>query len=184
MFITFPAESESDALLKEMMLYIAQKCEGHSKFGVTKLNKTLFFSDFFSFRRTGKPITGAAYMRLGNGPVARRFLPNKDELVEARRAAVKIVDFGDGWIQHRLIAIDEPNMDAFSHESLRIIDTVIHALKDKSADQVSQLSHQLPAWKIAEDKEEIPYEAAFLLSLEPTEVDEARALELAEKHNW
>ena len=184
MAIQLPPEAESDALLKELMLHIAQKCESHSKFGATKLNKILFFADFLAFRKTGKPITGTAYMRLENGPVARRLVPNRNNLVDARRAAVKEVDFGDGWKQQRLIAIESANTELFSKHHLQILDAVINALKDRNADQVSELSHKVPAWQIAEDKEEIPYEAAFLMSLRPSEVDETRALELAEKHGW
>jgi hypothetical protein len=44
--------------LRELVLYISERCERDVYFGKTKLNKVLVFADFSSFARTGRPITG------------------------------------------------------------------------------------------------------------------------------
>src|ERR1035437_6112774 len=57
--------------LRELMLYIAQRCADAPKFGAIKLNKILFWSDFTAFTRTGDSITGEAYHKQPFGPVPR-----------------------------------------------------------------------------------------------------------------
>ena len=70
---SFP-EMDPDRRLAELILYIAEKCEHDPGFGAVKLNKILAFADFSSYFETGKPITGAEYMRLPQGPAPRRLL--------------------------------------------------------------------------------------------------------------
>ncbi len=50
--------------LTELDVYVAQGLEADRAGGATKLNKILFFADFAHVRRTGGPITGAAYQKL------------------------------------------------------------------------------------------------------------------------
>lgn len=69
---TFTAD---DAKLKNMILFFAKESQGDPKFGATKLNKQLFYSDFLSFGRTGKPISGHPYFRLPMGPAPKQLLP-------------------------------------------------------------------------------------------------------------
>src|SRR3989337_1094906 len=54
---------------RELIIYVANKCEGDIYFGATKLNKILFYSDFVAYYLHGKPITGAEYKALEWGPV-------------------------------------------------------------------------------------------------------------------
>ena len=59
MFIPF-----NEQKFKELVIYIAGRCESDPYFGAVKLNKLLFFSDFFAYAKLGNPITGAEYMKL------------------------------------------------------------------------------------------------------------------------
>ena len=54
--------------LKELILYVAGRLAGDRFGGATKLNKVLYFSDFAHVRMHGRPITGAEYQKLENGP--------------------------------------------------------------------------------------------------------------------
>ena len=69
-----------DEKFKELVLYIARKSECDPRFGATKLNKLLFFSDFLAFKRLGSPITGQTYFKLDHGPAPRRMLPLKERM--------------------------------------------------------------------------------------------------------
>jgi hypothetical protein len=40
---------------KELVLYLAEKCETDPSFGVTKLNKLLYYCDFVAYSELGKP---------------------------------------------------------------------------------------------------------------------------------
>lgn len=61
----------SEEKLRELVLYIADRCSKDRHFGRVKLNKVLWFADASSYAFTGKPVTGATYIRLNNGPVPK-----------------------------------------------------------------------------------------------------------------
>ncbi|GAA5126793.1 SocA family protein [Luteolibacter yonseiensis] len=174
-------EAQADNRLAEMILFIAQKCNGDPKFGATKLNKILFFADFFSFVKRGKPIVGCDFMRLGKGPAPRHMKPVRDSLVSAGRAVVQERQLVSGHTQHKVLALKEPDLSEFSGEDINFMLEIICALKPFSAEEVSELSHSHPAWEIAEDKESIPLEAAFIMSMDHEESDIATALGLHKK---
>jgi hypothetical protein len=71
---------ENPKKLKELILYISQKCASDPNFGAIKLNKILYFSDFASFAHYGEPITGAEYQKLEQGPAPRRMVPVRNEM--------------------------------------------------------------------------------------------------------
>ena len=73
----FP-EMRPDERLRELILYIALKCESDARFNATRLNKILFYADFVSFANTGKPVTGAAYKAIDRGPVPSRRVARAD----------------------------------------------------------------------------------------------------------
>lgn len=161
-------DEPTDRRLAELMLFVAKRCEDDPKFGATKLNKILFFSDFISMRRQGKPIAGSPFMRLPKGPAPRRMLPVRERLIEEKRAVLRNVRLVSGNTQHRLTPLDDPDLSLFTSDDIDIVTEIIGALWNKTAEQVSDLSHELPAWELADDKEEIPFAAAFIASIQPT----------------
>lgn len=87
--------------------------------------------------------------------------------------------------QHRIAPLRSPDLEKFTSEQISIIDEVIEILKDKDADEVSELSHNFIGWKIVKDYEEIPYEAVFLCdpqNIQVTQKDKEIALKLAKKY--
>jgi hypothetical protein len=157
------ARPDSDIRLKELMLYVAGKCDTHMRFGATKLNKILFYADFLAYARLGKPITGAVYQRLPHGPAPRRLVPIKHEMIRDG-AAVERQKVAFRKIQKRLVPLREADLGIFSAHEIAIVDEVIEALCDQTAEEVSELSHQLPGWQHADNKEMIPYYTALLES--------------------
>ena len=57
-----------EAKFTEMLLYVADKLGDDRAGGATKLNKILYFAEFAHVRRHGRPISGADYFRLDQGP--------------------------------------------------------------------------------------------------------------------
>ena len=145
------------------MLYVADRCEHHPKFGATKLNKILFYADFIAYIRLGQSVTGAEYQRLPHGPGPRRLVPVRSALLEAGDTVVRRKSC-HAKIQDRLVPLREANLDLFSAREISIVDEVIDALQNRSAQEVSDLSHQLLAWQLADSGETIPYYAALLES--------------------
>jgi hypothetical protein len=179
--ISFP-ERHPDKRLGELMLYIAKKSQFDQNFGGTKLNKILFYADFVSYGRSGKPITGAEYIKQEFGPTPKRLLPVRKQLESKKEAAVQRIDFL-GKEQQRLVALRDPDLSLFSGEEIALVDQVIEYLKGKSAKEMSELSHNR-AWRVAKMNGSIPYEAAFISDENPNERDVERGRELVEQHGW
>jgi hypothetical protein len=169
---------------KELMLYAAEQSAGDDYFGAVKLNKILFFSDFLCYGLMGTPVTGATYQRQANGPVPR----------ELKWIAKDIVESGDGLFtkrpffnhtQIRLVPHRPANTNHFTVEEKDMIDNVIRNLAPRTAGEASLLSHERSfAWQVAEEGEEIPYNAVFISARKATSADVARGLELARKLGW
>jgi len=174
-------QSGGEEKLRELILYIADQCLEDRYFGATKLNKILYFADFESFRRYGKPITGVEYQRLPEGPAPVRLLPIRQQMEQEGDAVLKEV-VTMGGIQKRLIALRKPNLDMFSAQEIDIIRQVIFELWNKTAKQTSKLTHGL-SWRIYNDYDLMPYES-ILLDDEITQDDVERAKELSDKHGW
>ncbi len=147
---------------EELILYISQKCANDTKFGATKLNKILFFSDFLYYATNSRSITGQEYQRLPNGPAPRRLVPVRKRMVNERSLALFRVPLADGKHQDRTAALRSPNLGKFKADEIAMVDTVITALADKNADQVSNLSHKFVSWIAARNGETIPYQTIFV----------------------
>lgn len=178
-------EIEFDAdKFKELLLYVANKSIDDPAFGATKLNKILFFSDFLAYGQFGKPITGAMYQRLEHGPAPRELLPVQEELQRAGDA-ILVERKHFNYPQKRLFPLREADLSSFSAKEVGLVDHVIDLLRRYGASEVSVLSHVVSlGWRVAEDREEIPYEAVFLSSEPPTPTDIRRGQELARQHGW
>lgn len=169
--------------LKEIILYVAEKSQGDERFGATKLNKILYYSDFMAYGLFGKSLTGALYQRIPRGPAPKALVPVRDELVQAGDAHIE----ERAWFnrtQKRLIALRSADLTRFRAEEIKLVDQIIYYFRSANASQVSELSHVEMGWKLAEDKETIPYETAFL-SNEPLAHEEIKRFqELAADHGW
>jgi len=159
----------------ELVLYVSRKSEDDPRFGSTKLNKILFYADFIHYGKTGRSITGAEYQRLEWGPAPRRLLPIQRELEEGDALAIQKVEY-HGRYQKRTVALREPDLSSFSGEEIATVDGVIDDLWGANASDVSDLSHRLPSWQIAEENETIPYVSVFVSDrqLSQAEKDHAR----------
>jgi hypothetical protein len=169
---------ENEARYRELVLYVCQKCATDPKFGATKLNKILYFSDFLAYATLGEPITGFEYQRLVNGPAPRRMLPMREEMEKRRDLGFQIVPLRGGRTQHRAINLRAPDLGVFTAAQIALVDRVIEELWDLDAEAVSELSHRMMGWKLADLGETIPYETVFISSEPLTEADVQRAREL------
>jgi hypothetical protein len=145
----------------ELLVYLAQRLQADRASGATKLNKLLFFADFAHVRRTGVPITGAEYRKLPQGPAPRRLRPVRDALVANGEATISREEFlGNGL--HRLIPLRAADTSVFSTVELETIEKVLADLEGLNARQVSVLSHEEAGWRLVDEGDVIPYEAALL----------------------
>lgn len=175
--LTFGSENvESKERLRELMLFISDRCENDPTFGAIKLNKILFFSDFFSFAEHSRAITGVPYRKYMQGPVPTVLKRLRDKMEQSGEIAIRKKKYLGG-IQHRVVPLREPDLDKFNAHDIVMVEQVIEAFWGRSATEVSKLSHDR-AWRNASEGEAIPYEAAFVSDEPLTERDEAIAEEM------
>ena len=145
----------------ELILYVAERSVIDPNFGVTKMAKALWLSDFRAYSQLGRPITGATYVKRDFGPAASQFVPVFEEL-EENGIAVKAPQVVANYDSKRITALRKADVTIFDPQERAIIDNVIMYLATMSAVSVSNLSHETRGYQLAEQNEEIPYGAALL----------------------
>ncbi len=151
---------------RELALFIADKSRNDDWFGAVKLNKILYYCDFKAFAWLEKPITDATYIRLREGPAPRELLPERHVWEDGGYATIesrRIFTF----FQQRLVptSSDIGLGKSFNNEERRLVDYVLNWTRDMTGKEITELSHGEVGWAMADDKEVIPYETAFLVSL-------------------
>lgn len=170
-----------DTKLGELILYVADKSLGDARFGKTKLNKMLFWSDFMAYQRTGSSITGAVYQHLPQGPCPHQLVPVLNGL-RASGAAIVRGEATFAGTQQRVVATRDADLNSFSGAEIAIVDSVIEGLRKLTNQQASELSHKTKAWLLTEEGQEIPYGAALLSSDQPSADDVAWLEEVTSGH--
>jgi uncharacterized phage-associated protein len=150
----------SEAKFKELVIYIANRCQYSPKSGDTKLNKILFYSDFIFYAKYGRPITGEEYTKHQYGPVSRRLLPVRNAMDGTDVHILKRQTMRGQ--QTRTIPRREADVSIFDSIEIEIIDHVIDALMAHDSESVSELSHTFRGWQMTPTGETIPYESVFL----------------------
>ena len=171
---------QNDQKFKELVLYISQRCASDPTFGAVKLNKILYFSDFFSYAKSGQAITGFEYQKLPNGPAPRRLLPVRQQMVAEGILGIQEVPLRNGRTQKRTVNLRKPNLAVLSGEEVALVDYVIESFREVNAERVSDISHQMVGWQIMEVGEEIPYNTVFLSNEPLSEAEIQRGHQLAQ----
>lgn len=181
--LTFGSDNqESRERVRQLILFIAERCQADPNFGMTKLVKVLYRADFESFARYGESITGSQYKKFPYGPVSEAALDMRNKMREQGEVTVAKEGYSP-YLRDRVIPLQEADLGSFSGRDIALIDGVIQMFRGLTATDVSEFSHD-HAWKAAADYEMIPYEAALLSDHPPTEDDIARAHELSTKYGW
>ena len=148
--------------LRALVLYIIWKAGEQKDFGITKLYKTLWFSEARAYQALGRPITGETYVRQKFGPVPKHV---GDVLNELERDG-QIMIWSEPYFDFKVIrfrAFEPAGTDLFTPDELSLIDWwVKHIDEEHSAASISEKSHDY-GWKIAGMGEELPLRA-FLAS--------------------
>ncbi len=156
---------------RELLVYIATRSTDDPTFGSVKLNKVLYYSDFASYRLLGKPITGATYQKLREGPAPRELLECRSDLIASGTATIQLRPYFTRMQKTLVISPERvPDTEIFDPGELQLVDEVMDFFRGKTAREVSDLSHREPGWILATDRETIPYETAWLSS-DPIEQD-------------
>jgi hypothetical protein len=179
---TAPIQEREDKF-RELLLYMAYRSVDDPSFGATKLNRLLWVADFLSYGKLGQPITGVQYVKRQYGPAPRRLPAIRDDMVAKQELAVAVREV-HGLTQKRPVPLREPNLSCFTPQEVALIEFVIESLRRANATEVSEWSHGLCGWAIAEDDATIPYETVFLSDRKLTAYEAERGRQLALEREW
>lgn len=126
---------------KNVLLYFIEK--SHGVF-ITKMNKLLFYTDFLSYRTSGKGMTGLRYKAIQYGPVPVRWDRIYSFYDDIQQEIVQLSDDREGTI---LVSNLSPDMEDFSEEELEILESVYERFKNEASKKIPGTSHQEEAWK-------------------------------------
>jgi hypothetical protein len=157
---------------KALVHYICSRCEDNpARLGATKLNKILWYAETGHFLKTGKPLTGARYIKRQFGPVPAAIPAIVEELEAEGKLFVRDVPF-HAYDKKEYISLQEPEIDSFFTASdIGDIDRIIDAVCDAhTAKSISHKTHNEP-WHLAEIGEDLPLYTALARPGELTEID-------------
>jgi hypothetical protein len=178
--------SFNEAKFRELLLYVAARCEDHARYGVTRLNKILFLADFFVYYRTGQAITGARYIADTYGPVPEPMERVQRDMIKSQEIGIK-----RNGREKRVVALREPDLRAFTGTEIAYVNDAIDAFQSHIARDLSDLTHGFPGWLAAWRESQatgkavvIPYPSILIEAPELDPFEEARILETAERRGW
>jgi Protein of unknown function (DUF4065) len=173
--VTFDKEK-----FKRLVHYIVWKAGNRDGFGATKLNKVLWFADARTYVLTGKPITGATYIREKFGPVPREFLSTRRELEDEGK--IRVIEPRGEYEHTQFKSLGQPDTSFLTSEERQMVDYWLkHIDEDHTATSISEQTHDYP-WEIAKMGEVIPLYACFATRVrEPVGDELAWAKSVAER---
>ncbi len=143
-----------------MAKFFAQKLEPFK----TKMNKLLFYADFFHYSKTGYSITGMTYVAITHGPVPKNYGGIYDRLFDAGYVDIEEVEFDDYGGEKLLNHDGDPDMEIFSDTERQAIEAVEKKLGRLRTSNIVDISHDEAAWKQNIDKHgRISYDYSFTL---------------------
>ena len=154
-----------EARFRDLMLYLAHRCQDADYLGSTKLCKLLYYSDFTAFARTGSPITGRITFDSRLGPMPREFYRQRRRLIEAGLARMEMRAVFDRDRERLVPLVDaEYFVHRFCGPEREAVDRTLETLAGMITSEAAEYSHGEVGFLIAADGETIPYEAAYLVS--------------------
>lgn len=135
----------------QALAFIASRMQGRTLSSM-KAYKLLWLADRCHLRLNGRTITGDRYFALPKGMVptdAKHLLDGDLTLMETS------AEYFEEWIKkvgdHCYMTVKEPDLTEFSKSDIDVLELVISLYGNKTARELSELSHKYPEWKRYED---------------------------------
>jgi uncharacterized phage-associated protein len=154
--------------LREAILYFLERAN-NAHLGVTKLMKLLYFADFEHCEQHGRPITGARYVKLPQGPALDQY---DALLAEFEREGVfrRVAEPTGPYEQHRFLAERTPDLMILDASELETLDKVCAQWRRASLGAIVKASHDDLPWRATPNVgDEIDYGLAAYRHPDPDE---------------
>lgn len=148
--------------LKNILLYVLEKCGGKPNLGETVLFKLLYFIDFDYFEEMGRPITGLNYVHRQFGPVpdSKEYCAVVEKMVKSNQLKIFMQEYYD-LTQKRYVALTNYEEESLCLKEIKVIDSIINRLSDLNARKIEDYVHEDAPWKLTNDGQTIPYCLAY-----------------------
>lgn len=151
--------------LREVLLYVLSKVGAKPNVGETVLYKLLYFIDFDYYEKTGHSITGLTYVRNHFGPTPA--VKDFGSVVEGMKKAEELEIIETKYFknpQRKYLPLKTASLDRVSAAELQHIDVTLARLSDKTATELSELSHLDTPWRVTKPNEPIKYRFVYYRS--------------------
>ena len=145
--------------INNMILFFAEKVEPFK----TKMNKLLFYADFFHFKNTCFSISGLTYQAIQKGPVPKNYDWIFDNAMEKRIITIELHDYGM-YMGEQFKVTGQVGFDEtlFSVSELKAMETVATYFEKITVNGIVNKSHEEIAWQNnAEEFNSINYNYGF-----------------------
>jgi putative zinc finger/helix-turn-helix YgiT family protein len=132
--------------MANLLLYLITSCNPDYN-DKLKLNKLLFYSDYYHYQQTGKSITGLTYRAIPYGPVPVNYdylfayLTNDLKLIEptfSESLNSKVIEY---------FSVKKSfDLSVFDQEELQTIKKIIEKFRNTNSWELVELSHKEKAW--------------------------------------
>lgn len=131
-------------------------------FGITKLLKLLFISDFKHFEKYARPILGDFYVRIQLGPIPSISYNLFNSETPELEKVMRIINEKKGDFDFKRIeALEDPNLDVFSESDLEIMQTVAKKYFDFPATKMVKQIHEIDFIKDLNQGDRINYDVVL-----------------------
>ena len=132
---------------------------GNTTLYKTKLNKLLFYSDFYAYKTTGFSITGISYKAIPFGPVPAEYDKLYIRLCDDQKLSINQVLFTNGNYGEQIKASVDFDPGLFKPAELEALNNVVNVFGNKNTEEIVMISHAEKAWiENEKDKKFISYQ--------------------------
>ena len=150
--------------LREVLLYVLEKVGAKPNVGETVLYKLLYFIDFDYYEKYGQSITGLTYVRNHYGPTPTMAFVDVVKQMEATGELEVIATKYFTNTQKKYLPTQKADLHSLSAKELVHINEELARLGDKTATELSDLSHYDMPWLAAKQGEPLQYRDVFYRS--------------------
>lgn len=160
MRISVPIKNQKK--FKTVLAYILKKVGGKSNVGMTVIYKLLYFIDFDYYEKYEEQLMGAVYIKNHYGPTPVMF----GEIIKEMKAKNEIEEVSSKFYDKEqkkffLNPNYQVDLTILSAQEIKHIDWELRRLADKTAAELSKLSHQDMPWQAARVGERVDYNGVF-----------------------
>ncbi len=125
--------------------------------GKTKLAKGLFVLDFNSYNEKARSVSGLTYAKMPRGPMPNNFKELLDYLVD--KGIIKVETTFEGDITNiNIYPLKEADMSKLDESEIDLINRAKNYIKDKTATELIELSHEGLIWNSTDNNKFISYD--------------------------